>query len=60
MKISKILFQPKWDAIGGRTWDNHKQIQDSFNFFESEQETHSFISLSCCLFVDIMKSNTYC
>ena len=37
---SENLFQPKWDAIDGRTSDNHKQNSRFFNFFDSEQETH--------------------
>ena len=39
---SENLFQPKWDAIDGRTSDNHEQDSRFFNFFDSEQETHIF------------------
>ena len=56
---SQNLFQPKWDAIGGCTSDNHKQNSRFFNFFNSEQETHIFF-LSCYILVDVMKSNNYC
>ena len=56
---SQNLFQPKWDAIGGCTSDNHKQNSRFFNFFNSEQETHIFF-LSFYILVDVMKSNNYC
>ena len=56
---SENLFQPKWDAIDGRTSDNHKQDSRFFNFFDSEQEIHIFF-LSCYILVDVMKSNNYC
>ena len=39
---SQNLFQPKWDAINGRTLDNQEQDSRFFNFFNSEQETHIF------------------
>ena len=37
----------------------NRSCLEYFNFSESEKETHSFISLSCYIFVDVMKSNAY-
>ena len=50
-KFSKFCFNLNRTRYAGARGTTTNKIRDSFKFFESEQETHSFISISCYWYI---------
>ena len=50
-KFSKFCFNLNRTRYAGARGTTTNKIRDSFKFFEWEQETHSFISISCYWYI---------
>ena len=50
-KFSKFCFNLNRTRYAGARGTTTNKIRDSFKFFESEQETNSFISISCYWYI---------